>query len=134
MEVASPPQQQLLGDSFSRGWLTKRGAREPSLERLSVLGHSFGSSRSFSFIDMDPAELFSMRWTTTATAPPESDFDFGLIPGGGGGGSGYGQGAGGGGGYSRPPAAAPRAPAARPAPAPAKSSSGFDDMDDDIPF
>jgi single-strand DNA-binding protein len=57
--------------------------------------------------------------------------------GGGGGGGGYGQGAGGGGGgggYSRPPAAAPRAPAARPAPAPAKSSSGFDDMDDDIPF
>jgi single-strand DNA-binding protein len=44
---------------------------------------------------------------------------------------------GGGGGYSRP-AAAPRAaaPAARPAPAPAaaKPASGFDDMDDDIPF
>ena len=45
---------------------------------------------------------------------------------------------GGGGGYtrpsapaSRPPAAAPRAPA--PAPA-ARPSSGFDDMDDDIPF
>lgn len=42
-----------------------------------------------------------------------------------------------GGGYSRP-AAAPRAaaPAARqaPAPAPARQSSGFDDMDDDIPF
>jgi single-strand DNA-binding protein len=45
---------------------------------------------------------------------------------------------GGGGGYSRPaaapraaaPAAAPRQPAARPAPA----SSGFEDMDDDIPF
>lgn len=57
-------------------------------------------------------------------------------PSGGGGGDddgGYSQG-GGGGGYSRPPAAAPRAPAARPAPAPAKSSSGFDDMDDDIPF
>ncbi|CAD6209330.1 unnamed protein product [Miscanthus lutarioriparius] len=90
MEVAPPPQLQLLGDSFSRGWLTKRGAREPSLERLVVdadLGHSIGSSRSFSFIDMDPAELFSLRWTTTATAPPESDFDFGLIPGGGGGGS-----------------------------------------------
>ena len=31
------------------------------------------------------------------------------------------------------PAAAPRAPAARPAPAP-KSATGFDDMDDDIPF
>jgi single-strand DNA-binding protein len=57
-------------------------------------------------------------------------------PSGGGSGDddgGYSQG-GGGGGYSRPPAAAPRAPAARPAPAPAKSSSGFDDMDDDIPF
>lgn len=46
---------------------------------------------------------------------------------------------GGGGGYSRP-AAAPRAaaPAARPAPAPApapaRQPSGFDDMDDDIPF
>ncbi|QHE77966.1 single-stranded DNA-binding protein [Hydrogenophaga sp. PBL-H3] len=42
-----------------------------------------------------------------------------------------------GGGYSRPPAA-PRAPApaARQAPAaaPARQSSGFDDMDDDIPF
>lgn len=40
-----------------------------------------------------------------------------------------------GGGYSRPPAPAPRS--AAPAPrqqTPAKSSSGFDDMDDDIPF
>ncbi len=43
---------------------------------------------------------------------------------------------GGGGGYSRQaPAARPAAPAAaRPAPAPSKASSGFDDMDDDIPF
>jgi single-strand DNA-binding protein len=54
----------------------------------------------------------------------------------------------GGGGYDAAPvataprraavAAAPRAPAARPAPAPApmapRPSSGFDDMDDDIPF
>jgi len=40
---------------------------------------------------------------------------------------------GGGAGYSRPPAAARAAPAPRPAPA-AKPSSGFDDMDDDIPF
>jgi single-strand DNA-binding protein len=40
------------------------------------------------------------------------------------------------GGYSRPPAPASRPPAARPAPAPAaaKPGSGFDDMDDDIPF
>jgi single-strand DNA-binding protein len=43
---------------------------------------------------------------------------------------------GGGGGYSRAPAPASRPPAARPAPAPAaaKPGSGFDDMDDDIPF
>lgn len=43
---------------------------------------------------------------------------------------------GGGGGYNRPaarPAAPPRAPAPAPRPAP-KSSTGFDDMDDDIPF
>jgi single-strand DNA-binding protein len=41
----------------------------------------------------------------------------------------------GGGSYSRAPAPASR-PAARPAPAPAasKAGSGFDDMDDDIPF
>jgi len=52
-----------------------------------------------------------------------------------GGGGGYGGGAGGGGGYSRASAAAPRqAPAAAPRQAPARSSSGFDDMDDDIPF
>ena len=49
------------------------------------------------------------------------------------------EGSGGGGGYSRP-APAPRAaapmarPAPAPAPAPARQSSGFDDMDDDIPF
>src|SRR5450830_1063992 len=65
--------------------------------------------------------------------------------GGGGGGDegGYGGGQGGGGYESAPrraPAAAPaaRAPAPRPAPAPApmasRPSSGFDDMDDDIPF
>ena len=40
-----------------------------------------------------------------------------------------------GGGYSRPAAPARPAAAARPAPAAAsKPSSGFDDMDDDIPF
>ena len=54
-----------------------------------------------------------------------------------GGRDGMGGGDEGGGGYSRP-AAAPRAaaPAARQAPAPAaaRQSSGFDDMDDDIPF
>lgn len=54
-----------------------------------------------------------------------------------GGREGMGGGEEGGGAYSRP-AAAPRAaaPAQRPAPAPApaRPASGFDDMDDDIPF
>ncbi len=60
--------------------------------------------------------------------------------GGGGGGSNYGGGDGDNDGYGEPArapaprAAAPRAPAPRaPAPAP-KSATGFDDMDDDIPF
>ncbi|WP_372657831.1 single-stranded DNA-binding protein [Hydrogenophaga sp.] len=48
------------------------------------------------------------------------------------------EGGGGGGGYSRPAAApraaAPAAPRQAPAAAPARQSSGFDDMDDDIPF
>lgn len=56
---------------------------------------------------------------------------------GGGGGGGDEGGGGGGGGYAprERAAPAPRAAAPRPAPAPApKSSTGFDDMDDDIPF
>jgi single-strand DNA-binding protein len=48
---------------------------------------------------------------------------------------GSGEEGGGGGSYARAPAPASRPPAARPAPAPAaKAGSGFDDMDDDIPF
>ncbi|MGE5450379.1 MAG: single-stranded DNA-binding protein [Acidobacteriota bacterium] len=59
---------------------------------------------------------------------------------GGGGGGGYGGGHGGPEDYSQEAPSAPSRPAARPAPAPAprpapsKSSTGFDDMDDDIPF
>jgi single-strand DNA-binding protein len=59
----------------------------------------------------------------------------------GGGGGGYGGGAPAGDEFGDAPAAAPRAAAPRPAPAPRqapapaqKSSTGFDDMDDDIPF
>ena len=54
-----------------------------------------------------------------------------------GGGNAGGGGGGNGGGYSRPaPASRPvaAAPAARQAPAQARPASGFDDMDDDIPF
>jgi single-strand DNA-binding protein len=64
---------------------------------------------------------------------------------GGGGARGGGGSGGGGGGYRReapaegrtapaPRASAPRAPAPAPAAAAPKSSTGFDDMDDDIPF
>ena len=52
-------------------------------------------------------------------------------------GRGGGDEGGGGGGYSRPAAAprqAPSRPAPAPAPAAARPASGFDDMDDDIPF
>ena len=53
-------------------------------------------------------------------------------------GMGGGDEGGGGGGYSRLAAAPRQAPAPRPAPAPApaaaRPASGFDDMDDDIPF
>ncbi len=58
----------------------------------------------------------------------------------GGGGGGYGGGQGSPEDYSQEAPSAPSRPAARPAPAPAprpaptKSSTGFDDMDDDIPF
>ncbi|KAF0929968.1 hypothetical protein E2562_027097 [Oryza meyeriana var. granulata] len=76
-------------DSFSHGWL-RRKARPAaaSFERLGrdgedvvddgCLGYSFNSSVA-SFIDMDPAELFSMRWTSLAAAEEDHDeFDFGL--------------------------------------------------------
>ena len=68
---------------------------------------------------------------------PEDDGGYSQGGGGGGysqGGNGGGGGGGGGGYAPRAPAAAPRAPSAAPRQAPAKSSSGFDDMDDDIPF
>ncbi|CAD6204286.1 unnamed protein product [Miscanthus lutarioriparius] len=68
-------------DSFSRGgWpRCKPRSSAPSFERLDVdaaaLGESFSSSTA-SFVDMDPEELFSMRWTTSE----EDGFHFGLPP------------------------------------------------------
>lgn len=77
------------------------------------------------------------RYTTEIVA--DSMQLLGGREGGGGGGA---EDEGGGGGYSERSAPAPRAaPAARPAapqaasrPAPQKSATGFDNMDDDIPF
>ncbi|RCV44058.1 hypothetical protein SEVIR_9G348400v4 [Setaria viridis] len=63
-------------DSFSRGgWPRCKARCAPSFERLDIhgvgLGESFNSSTA-SFIDMDPEELFSMRWTSD-----DAGFDFG---------------------------------------------------------
>jgi hypothetical protein len=70
MEKASPSHSR--SESLSRGgWLRSKARVAPSFERLGVvdagLGESFNSSTA-SFIDMDPAELFSMRWTSDDTA------------------------------------------------------------------
>ncbi|KAF8698500.1 hypothetical protein HU200_035243 [Digitaria exilis] len=65
-------------DSFScGGWPRSKARCAPSFERLDVhatggLGESFNSSTA-SFIDMDPEELFSMRWTS-------DDVGFDLAP------------------------------------------------------
>ena len=82
-------------------------------------------------IRVDQMQMLGSRQGQGGPSGPGDD------DGGYGGGGGYSQGGGGGGGggYApRAPAAAPRAPAPAPRQAPAKSSSGFDDMDDDIPF
>jgi len=81
-------------------------------------------------IRADQMQMLGSRQGQGGPSGPSDDDGYG-----GGGGGGYSQGGGGGGGYApRAPAAAPRAPAPAPRQAPAKSSSGFDDMDDDIPF
>ncbi|MCY1164172.1 MAG: single-stranded DNA-binding protein [Pseudomonadota bacterium] len=89
-----------------------------------------GSLRTRKWTDKDGIEKYSTEIRA------DSMQMLGSRQGMGGGGSGGDDG----GGYDAPPsraAAAPRAPAAAPrqAPAaPAKAASGFDDMDDDIPF
>ena len=92
-----------------------------------------GSLRTRKWTDKDGNE----RYTTEIRADTMQMLGSRQGQGGPSGGDddGYGGG-GGGGGYSRPAPAAPRpAPAPRaPAPAPSRSSTGFDDMDDDIPF
>ena len=95
-----------------------------------------GSLRTRKYTDKDGVEKFATEIRADTMQM------LGSRQGMGGGGSGEdggysreSSGGGGGGGYSRPAAPAQRpaaAPAARPAAAPAPS--GFDDMDDDIPF
>jgi len=109
-----------------------------------------GQIRTRKFTDKDGAEKYATDIRVDQLqmlgnrqgqgGPSGGDDDGGYSQGSqGGGGSSYGdsgRGNSGGSGNnaSRPPAAAPRAPAPPPRQAPAKSSSGFDDMDDDIPF
>jgi single-strand DNA-binding protein len=90
-----------------------------------------GSLRTRKWTDKDGAEK-----STTEVRADQMQM-LGSRQGMGGGGD---EGGGGGGGYEprrSAPAAAPRAPTPTPAaarPAPSKAASGFDDMDDDIPF
>ena len=93
-----------------------------------------GSLRTRKWTDQAGVEKFSTEIRADQMQMLGSRQGMGGPSGGGDDDGGYSQGGGGGGGYSRPPAAAPRAPAPAPRQAPAKSSSGFDDMDDDIPF
>ena len=90
-----------------------------------------GSLRTRKWTDKDGAEK-----STTEVRADQMQM-LGSRQGMGGGGD-EGGGGGGGGGYEQrraPAAATPRAPAPTAArPAPSRAASGFDDMDDDIPF
>jgi single-strand DNA-binding protein len=92
-----------------------------------------GSLRTRKYTDKDGVEKFAteIRADTMQMLGSRQ----GMGGGSGGDDGGYSRESSGGGGYARPAAPAQRpaaAPAARPAAAPAPS--GFDDMDDDIPF
>jgi single-strand DNA-binding protein len=96
-----------------------------------------GQIRTRKYTDKDGAEKYATDIRVDQMQMLGSRQGMGGPQGGGDDDGGYSQGGGGGGGggYApRAPAAAPRAPAPAPRQAPAKSSSGFDDMDDDIPF
>ncbi|RZL92497.1 MAG: single-stranded DNA-binding protein [Variovorax sp.] len=99
-----------------------------------------GSLRTRKWTDKDGIEKYTTEIRADQMQMLGSRQGMGGPSGGGDDDGGYAQGGGGGGGRGgggyapRAPAAAPRAPAPAPRQAPAKSSSGFDDMDDDIPF
>ena len=112
--------------------LTFRGGLAGIVEQYLRKGSQIyveGSIRSRKFTDKEGAEKSISEINVSEMTM------LGSRQGAGGAGSDDGVGGGGDSGYSRPaPATRPAAQAPRQAPAAAKSSSGFDDMDDDIPF
>jgi single-strand DNA-binding protein len=102
------------GSLRTRKWTDKDGVEKYSTE-----------------IRADQMQMLGSRQGQGGSSGGSSDDDGGYSQGGGGG---HSQGGGGGGYAPRAPAAAPRAPAPAPRPALAKQSSGYSDMDDDIPF
>ena len=101
-----------------------------------------GAEKYATDIRVDQLQMLGSRQGQGGPSGGDDDGGYSQGSQGGGGGSSYGGGRGEGGGASssgsgsssRPPATAPRALAPASRQAPAKSSSGFDDMDDDIPF
>jgi single-strand DNA-binding protein len=95
-----------------------------------------GSLRTRKWTDQAGVEKYSTEIRADSMQMLGSRQGQGQGGGGQGGGAGFDD-AGDGGYEARRPAAPARPPAARPAPAPApapRAASGFDDMDDDIPF
>jgi single-strand DNA-binding protein len=93
-----------------------------------------GQIRTRKYQDKDGVEKYATDIRVDQMQMLGSRQGMGGPSGGGDDDGGYSQGGGGGGYAPRAAAPAPRAAAPVPRQAPAKSSSGFDDMDDDIPF
>ena len=93
-----------------------------------------GQIRTRKYQDKDGVEKYATDIRVDQMQMLGSRQGMGGPSGGGDDDGGYSQGGGGGGYAPRAAAPAPRAAAPAPRQAPAKSSSGFDDMDDDIPF
>jgi single-strand DNA-binding protein len=136
-----------VGVATSRQWKDKTtGEKQEETEwhrvvfydRLAEIAGEYLKKGSSVYVE---GRLKTRKWTdkdgvekyTTEIVAAEMQLLGGRNSGGGGDDMGGGMG----GGESRAPRAAPAqrsAPAPRPAPAAQKSSTGFDDMDDDIPF
>ncbi len=136
-----------IGIATSRQWKDKTtGERQEETEwhrvvfydRLAEIAGEYLKKGSSVYVE---GRLKTRKWTdkdgvekyTTEIVAAEMQ----LLGGRNSGGGGDDMGGGAGGSDARAPRAAPAprsAPAPRPAPAAQKSSTGFDDMDDDIPF